>query len=54
MKGKQKTDRREKICRFSCQCYQFEVTSSSEGILRANSESQRNQKKSVTQWILYY
>jgi hypothetical protein len=45
MKRKQKTNRCEKICRVSCQCYQFEVTISSEGILRANSKSQRNQKK---------
>ena len=45
MKGKQKTHRHEKICRFSCQSYQFEVTISSEAILRANSKSQRNQKK---------
>jgi hypothetical protein len=45
MKGKQDTDCSEKICRFSCQCYQFEVTISPEGILGANSKSQRNQKK---------
>jgi hypothetical protein len=47
MKRKQKRDRCEKICRFSCQCYRFEVTISTEGILRANSKSQRNQKNSV-------